>query len=71
MNKQAAKNTALIVGAFTMAGLGFAGMMTLAPMFTMIFLGLLASGFMIRAIYNIERGRIECEESQARLKDLR
>jgi len=71
MNKQAAKNTALTVAALGMSGLGFVAMMMIAPMFTMITLGLIGIGFLIRAIYNIEKGRIECEESQARMRELK
>ena len=71
MNKQAAKNTALTVAALGMSGFGFFAMMMIAPMFTMITLGLIGMGFLIRAIYNIEKGRIECEESQARMRELK
>lgn len=71
MNKQAAKNTFLIVAALGMTGVGFVAMLVTAPMFTMAGLGLIGMGFLIRAIYNLEKSRIECEQSQVRSRDLR
>lgn len=71
MNKQAAINTAMTVTAFCLSALGFVGMMIVAPTFTVTVMGLFGIGFMVRAIYNIEKGRIECEESQARLRELK
>ena len=71
MNKQAAKNTAMTVAALGMSGFGFFAMMMIAPIFTMIAVGLIGIGFLVRAIYNLEKSRIECEESQARLRELK
>lgn len=71
MNKQAAKNTALTVLSFTMAGAGFTAMMMIAPMFTLLALGLGGLAFLIRAIYQIECSRLACEQSQAEMRDLR
>jgi hypothetical protein len=71
MHKQAALNTVLIVTAFTLCAAGFAAMMTVAPLFAMSVVGLVALVFLIRAIYQIERGRIQCEQSQEELRKLR
>lgn len=71
VNKQAAKNTALTVLSFTLAGAGFTAMMMIDPMFTMLTIGLGGLAFLIRAIYQIECGRIECERSQEKMRSLR
>jgi len=40
-------------------------------LFAMSAVGLVALVFLIRAIYQIERGRIQCEQSQEELRKLR
>lgn len=71
MNKQAAMNTAMIVLAYGLGGAGFAAMMMIAPLFTMTVLGIGGLVFLVRAIYQIERGRIQCEQSQEELRKFR
>jgi hypothetical protein len=58
MHKQAALNTFLTVAAFGLSGLGFYGMMFIAPMFTLTVLGIAGVAFLIKAIYNIEVARL-------------
>ncbi len=71
MNKQAAMNTAMIVLAYGLGGAGFAAMMMIAPLFTMTALGIGGLVFLVRAIYQIECGRIKCEQSQEELRKFR
>jgi hypothetical protein len=71
MNKQAAMNTAMIVLAYGLSGAGFAAMMMIAPLFTMIGIGVVGLVFLVRSIYNIECGRIKCEQSQEELRKFR
>ena len=70
MNREAAKSTLLIVMAFVAFAMGVVGMMMIAPQFTMTALAIAGAAFMIRAIYQIELARIQCEQSQADLKNL-
>ena len=67
---QAAKNTFLLVAAFTMASLGFLGMLKVAPEFTIIALVIGGVACVIHAVYRIEKGRIECEQSEQRLRNI-
>ena len=62
MHKQAALNTFLIVSALTLTAAGFVGMLFIAPMFTMVMLGLIGVGFLIKAIYNLEVVKAEAME---------
>ena len=71
MNKRAAINTAMTVISFSLAGAGFAGMMMIAPLFTMCMLGAAGICFLIAAIYRIECSRIDCERTQAELRKMR
>lgn len=68
MNKIAARNTAMIVLAMTMTALGFYGMMLVDPMYTLIMLALFGIVFLIKSIYDIEKGRIESLERLNNIK---
>ncbi len=70
MNQAAAKSTFLIVMAFVAFAMGVVGMMMIAPQFTVTALAIAGVVFLIRAIYQIELARIQCEQSQADLKNL-
>ena len=59
MNKQAAINTALILAAFVMTALGFYGMMLIDAMYTITVLAIFGVVFLVKSIYDIEKGRIE------------
>ena len=59
MNKQAAINTALIIAAFVMTALGFYGMMLIDAMYTITVLAIFGVVFLVKSIYDIEKGRIE------------
>lgn len=67
MNKQAAINTALIIAAFVMTALGFYGMMLIDAMYTITVLAIFGVVFLVKSIYDIEKGRIE---SMGRLENI-
>ena len=67
MNKQAAINTALILAAFVMTALGFYGMMLIDAMYTITVLAIFGVVFLVKSIYDIEKGRIE---SMGRLENI-
>lgn len=62
MHKQAALNTFLIVSALTLTAVGFYAMMTIDPLYTVITGGVLALGFLVKAIYNIEVAKAKAME---------
>ena len=67
MNKQAAINTALIIAAFVMTALGFYGMMLIDAMYTITVLAIFGVVFLVKSIYDIEKGRLE---SMGRLENI-
>ena len=62
MHKQAALNTFMIVSALTLTAIGFYAMLMIDPLYTAIIGGVLAVGFLIKAIYEIEVSKAKAME---------